>query len=148
MRPNTCQQHARNNDNQRIKKVERTIPSSGFMNDEADKEKIGQNLQRSLKPVLPPQREQNHKEEREAIPQKHSTDEEPHGQRGRIELGDRQLDGEEKGQDKNADPNQPHQPIAFIERRLHGDNVSRFHGLKGFKVSRRSPLETLKPFSL
>ena len=71
--------------------------------------------------MLPPQGKQKHVEHGKAVPEKNGADEEPHGQRRRTELGDRQLNGEQEGQDENADPNQPYQPIAFVERRLHCD---------------------------
>ena len=73
LRPHPRQQHAGHDDDQRIEEVQRTVPSSGFVDDEADQNQIGQNLQRGLQPVLLPEREQQHVEQREAVPEQNGT---------------------------------------------------------------------------
>src|SRR5450631_218200 len=119
LRPHARQQQAGDNDDQGIEKVKRTVPSTGFVDDEADENQIGQNLQRGLQTVLLPEGEQKHVEQRKAVPEKNGTDEEPHGQRRQTEMGNRQLNREQEGQNENSDPDQPSQPIALVERRLH-----------------------------
>ena len=69
VRPHARQQHAGDDDDQRIEEVKRAVPSSGFVDDEADQNQIGHNLQRGLQPVLLPEREQQHIEQRKAIPE-------------------------------------------------------------------------------
>ncbi len=140
LRPHPRQQHAGHDDHQGIEKVQRAVPSSGFMDHEADQNQIGENLQRGLQAMFLPQGEQEHVEQRKAAPEQHGTDEEPHGQRRRTVLGDRQLNGQQEGQDENPDPNQPHQPIALVERRLHdfqvlgpGSEVTRVLGSCGLR---------------
>ena len=86
--------------------------------------------------LLPDGKQQNVKE-REAVPQQDRRDEEPHGQRRGAELRDRQLDSEQKRQDEDADPDQPHQPIMFVKRRLHAIPVIQNGGL------RRGPSERM-----
>src|SRR5579864_2718073 len=107
------------------------------MNDETDQNKIGQNLQRCLQTVLPPEREQKHVEQRKAVPENNGADEQAQRQRCWTELRHCQFNGEQLGQDKNSSPNQPYQPIALVERRLHCEDrsfkVSKF---QRFKVSK------------
>ena len=83
VRPHSRQEHAGHNDDQRIKEIQRTVPAPGFMHDQADENQIGENLQRGLQPVFLPEREQEHVEQRKAVPEKNRADEEPHGQRRR-----------------------------------------------------------------
>src|ERR1700684_1743713 len=90
MRPHPRQQHAGDNNNQGIKEVERTVPSSSFVDDKTNQNQIGQNLQRGLQPVLLPQGEQKHVEQGKTVPENYSRNEQPHGQRRRSELCDRQ----------------------------------------------------------
>ena len=100
LRPHARQQHAGDNDDQRIKKVQRTVPAAGFVDDEADQDQIGKNLQRSLQPVLLPEGEQEHVEQRQAVPEQNGAEEQPHRQRRRSELGDGQFNRQQQGQDK------------------------------------------------
>src|ERR1039458_10000308 len=148
LRPHARQQHAGHDDDQGIEEVQGTVPPAGLVDHEADHDQIGHNLQRGLQTVLLPEREKKYVEEREAVPQQNGCDEEPHGHRARAELGDRQFNGQQEGQNKNADPDQPYQPIALIKRRLHYED-RRFQSFKvqSFKVSRFQSVtrHTLKP---
>ena len=106
--PHPRQHDAGHDDDQGIEEVERTVPSSGFMDDQADQNQVGKKLQRGLQPVFLPQGKQEHEEQRQAVPEKNGGDEEPQRQSRRRELGDRQLNTQQQGQDKNSDSNQPH----------------------------------------
>src|SRR5580704_6328995 len=121
VRPHARQQHAGDDDDQGIEEVQRAVPSSGFVDHEADQNQISHNLQRGLQPVLLPEGEQKYVEQRKTVPQQNGSNEEPHGQRRRTELGDRQLNGKQEGQNEDADPDQPYQPISLVKRRLHGN---------------------------
>ena len=141
LRPHPRQQHAGNNNDERIEEVERAVPASGLVNDEADQNQVGQNLQRGLQSVLAPKRKQEHVKQRKAVPEKNGAEEEPHGKRRGTEPSNRQFNAEQQGQDKNSYPNQPHQPIALVKGRLHGEismfqgcNVSRFQSCKGSRL--------------
>jgi hypothetical protein len=118
--PHPRQQHGSNDNDQRIEEVQGTVPASGLVDHQADQEQIGQDLQRGLQAVFLPEGKQQHIEQRKAVPEQDGADEQPHGQRRGSKLRHRELNGQQQRQDKNADPDQPHQPIALIKRRLHG----------------------------
>ncbi len=107
VRPDARQQHAGDDDDERIEEVEGTIPASGFMDDKAGQDQIRNHLQRGLQPMLLPQGEQKHIEQRKAVPEKDGADEEPDGQWRRSELSHGQFNPKQEGQDENADPHQP-----------------------------------------
>src|SRR5258708_5838470 len=77
VRPNPGQQHAGNNNDQRIEEVQRTVPSSGLVNDQTDQNQISEDLQRSLQPVLLPEGQKQYVKQREAVPEQNGRNEEP-----------------------------------------------------------------------
>ena len=56
LRPHARQQHAGHDDHQRIEKIKGTVPPAGLVDHQADQYQISQDLQRSLQPVLLPER--------------------------------------------------------------------------------------------
>src|SRR5579859_3500909 len=77
LRPDARQQDAGNNDYQRIEKVERAVPTASFMNDHADQNEIGENLERGLETMLLPDGKQQHVKQRDAEPEQNRAEEEP-----------------------------------------------------------------------
>src|SRR3984893_7369889 len=121
MRPYSRQQDAGNDNDQGIKKIQRTIPASGLVHHQADQGKVGENLQCRLEPVLLPEGKQQDVKKRQRVPQQNRADEQSQGERSRRELCDQQLQTEQECQYKNSNLDQPGQPIPLVERRLHCD---------------------------
>ncbi len=119
MRPHSGKQDAGHDDDQRVEKVQRTVPASRLMHDQADHDQIGQDLQGCLQPVLLPEGQQDYIEEREGIPQKDRAEEKAQRQACARQLCDRQLDSEQEGQDQDPYFDQPGQPIPLVKCRLH-----------------------------
>ena len=76
--------------------------------------------------MLPPKRKQEHVKQRKAVPEQNGAEEEPHGQRAGLNWATASSIAEQEGQDKDADPDQPYQPIALVERRLHEIEAVKF----------------------
>ena len=63
VRPHSRQQDSGYDDDQRIEKVQRTVPAAGFVHHQADHDQIGEHLQGGLQAVLAPERHQHCVEE-------------------------------------------------------------------------------------
>src|SRR5580704_2168144 len=138
LRPHSGQQDSSNDDGQRIEEVQRTVPASGLVYDQADHDEVGQDLQRRLQAMLAPEGEQDYIEERNGIPQQHGAEEKAQGQTGRRQLRDRQLDSEQEGEDQDPYFDQPRQPIPLVECRLH-------RGSNGFEKRLAGRSKTIPP---
>ena len=97
MRPHAREQNAGDNDDQRVKKIQRTVPASGFMHDQTDQNQVREYLQGCLQAVFMPQGEQEDVEQRQPKPQNDCADEKAKRQRRGREMGDSQLNGEQEG---------------------------------------------------
>src|ERR1700728_2536016 len=75
MGPHPGKQNAGNNDDQRVEEIQRTIPTSRLMHNQADQDQVGQNLQGRLQPMFLPEGQQQHVEDGEGKPQHHGADE-------------------------------------------------------------------------
>src|SRR5580700_4887749 len=89
------------------------------MHHQTDHHQVGEHLQQRLQTVLIPQREQENVKQRERIPKQDSTEEKTHRQTRWRQLHHGQLNSEQKRQDQNSYFNQPGQPVALVEGRLH-----------------------------
>src|SRR4029077_10273696 len=94
--PHSWQEHAGNNDDQRIKKIERTVPAPGLVEYDTDEDNVGEHLECALETILLPKREQQHIKERQAVPeQDRGKKQAPRHGRG-TELCHRHLDGKQQ----------------------------------------------------
>src|SRR5437879_5766 len=121
LRPNPGQQDAGHNNHQRIEEVQRTVPTPGFVYDQANEDDVGEDLKRGLEAVLPPEREQQDVKERNTVPEQNRTDEEPNRKQSWSQLRYGQLNSEQEGQDEDTHLDQPGQPVALVEGGLHRD---------------------------
>src|SRR5713226_5640824 len=117
--PGPRQQNRGHNNDQGIQKIERTIHPAGDVNQKADQQQVGNDLQHRLRPQFFPNPQQHQVKRRNRVRQHDGIHEHTHGKRHRRELRDRQFDAQQYG--KNQDPNldQPHQPNPVLEGRLH-----------------------------
>src|SRR5579862_8873770 len=116
VRPHLRQQYAGNDDHQWIQKIQRAVPTSGLVDDQTYQNQVSEDLQCCLQAVLAPQRKQQHVEQRKAVPEKNSAEKQAQRKARGTEVDDRQFNGQQQRQDKNPNPDQPCEPIAFIER--------------------------------
>src|SRR5580765_354119 len=67
--PDSGQEDAGNDNDQRIKEIERTVPATSLVDDKSNEGDVSEHLQCGLQPVLLPKGEQEHVKERQAVPE-------------------------------------------------------------------------------
>ena len=119
--PGPRQQHAGDNDDQGVEKIQRAVDAAGDMDDQRDHGQIGEHLQNGLQAVFAPDRNQKKEKQRKHEPQHHPGEKGQDGQRAGSEADDGEFDGEQNQQDQDANLDQPGQPVPLI-----GDGVHEF----------------------
>ena len=117
--PDPRQLDAGNDDDQGIQKVKRGINAAGDVKQRGGEGDIGEDLQTDVRPRVVPQSQQKNLEERNGIPEDNNADESKARDIGLRELGNRQLNAQQEGNNNDAYLPHPIQPSAIIQFILH-----------------------------
>src|SRR5208337_1806669 len=112
--PGSRQEHASDNDDQGVEKIQRAVDAAGDMNHQRDHGQIGEHLENGLEAVLAPDRNQKKEKQRKHEPEHHPDEEGQDGQRAGRKPDDGEFDGEQNQQDQDANLDQPGQPVSLI----------------------------------
>src|SRR5208283_1276754 len=99
--PGSRQEHASDNDDQGVEKIQRAVDAAGDMNHQRDHGQIGEHLENGLEAVLAPDRNQKKEKQRKHEPEHHPDEEGQDGQRAGRKPDDGEFDGEQNQQDQD-----------------------------------------------